>query len=169
MRRNAGRWWEWHQVALRRLQSTWRITFAFVATHNHFALDPGGVVFKQSAPVFLLEPCSDESMHIRLLGLLNSSTACFWLKQVAHNKGDSTDANGARVTGDPAFDTYEFTATKIAAFPVAQDGPTEIARRLDDWRSNDSGAFHRRSRPVCRFPGKSLIRFEHRATNYYRG
>ena len=30
------------------------ITFAFVATHNHFVLDRGGKVFKQSAPVIKL-------------------------------------------------------------------------------------------------------------------
>ena len=32
------------------------IAFAFVATHNHFVLDRGGKVFKQSAPVIKLPP-----------------------------------------------------------------------------------------------------------------
>ena len=27
--------------------------------------------------------------HLALLGVLNSSTACFWLKQNSHNKGEA--------------------------------------------------------------------------------
>ena len=64
------------------------ITFAFVATHNHFVLDRGGKVFKQSAPVIKLPEGATEDDHLALLGVLNSSTACFWLKQNSHNKGD---------------------------------------------------------------------------------
>ena len=63
------------------------ITFAFVATHNHFVLDRGGKVFNRSAPVIKLPPGSTEDDHLVLLGLLNSSTACFWMKQIFHNKG----------------------------------------------------------------------------------
>ena len=63
------------------------IVFAFVATHNHFVLDRGGKVFKQSAPVIKLPPSATEDDHLALLGLLNSSTACFWMKQVCHDKG----------------------------------------------------------------------------------
>ncbi len=63
------------------------IAFAEVATHNHFVLDRGGKVFKQSAPVIKLPAGASEDDHLGLLGVLNSSTACFWLKQVCHNKG----------------------------------------------------------------------------------
>lgn len=38
-------WWEWHQIALRRAIGP-TITFAFVATYNHFVLDRSGKVFK---------------------------------------------------------------------------------------------------------------------------
>ena len=58
------------------------ITFAFVATHNHLSLDRGGKVFKRSAPVIKLPPDADEDDISALLGLLNSSTACFWMRQV---------------------------------------------------------------------------------------
>lgn len=125
------RWWEWHQIALRRLSTPLTVVFAEVATHNHFVLDRGGKVFKQTAPVIKLPADATEEDHLGLLGLLNSSTACFWLKQVAHNKGDSTDAAGARVTGDPAFDTYQFNGTKVAQFPVTDEKPLDTARRLD--------------------------------------
>ena len=63
------------------------IAFAFVATHNHFVLDRGGKVFKQSAPIIKLPADATEDDHLALLGLLNSSTACFWMKQVIHDKG----------------------------------------------------------------------------------
>jgi len=123
-------WWEWHQIALRRAIGP-TITFAFVATHNHFVLDRGGKVFKQSAPVIKLPAGASEEDHFGLLGLLNSSVACFWLKQVSFNKGDSTDSSGARTTGDSAFDTYEFASTKVAEFPLVENRPVELATRLD--------------------------------------
>src|SRR5690606_5950956 len=47
-------WWEWHQVSLDKLRTPLSITFAFVATHNHFVLDRGGKVFNRSAPVIKL-------------------------------------------------------------------------------------------------------------------
>ena len=71
------------------------ITFAFVATHNHFVLDRGGKVFKQSAPVIKLPEGATEDDHLALLGVLNSSTACFWLKQVQSDKGGSGIGRGA--------------------------------------------------------------------------
>jgi hypothetical protein len=72
------------------------IAFAEVATHNHFVLDRGGKVFKQTAPVIKLPAGASEDEHLGLLGLLNSSVACFWLKQVCHNKGGTVDHHGAR-------------------------------------------------------------------------
>lgn len=87
--RQAGRpWWEWHQMPKDSGAHSWALAFAFVATHNHFLLAKGSTVFKQSAPVIKLPEGATEDDHLRLLGVLNSSTACFWLKQVSHNKGE---------------------------------------------------------------------------------
>jgi hypothetical protein len=122
-------WWEWHQVALRRIAAPFTVTFSFVATHNHFALSRGEVVFSRTAPVMNLVD-SDEVGQLGLVGILNSSAACYWIKQVAYNRGDSTDAAGARVTGDPAFDTYEWTATQVADLPVPSGRPSELAGSL---------------------------------------
>ena len=71
----------------RKVQKATIIAFAFVATHNHFVLDRGGKVFKQSAPVIKLPEGASEDDHLALLGLLNSAIACFWMQQVFHNKG----------------------------------------------------------------------------------
>ncbi|WP_447763835.1 BREX-2 system adenine-specific DNA-methyltransferase PglX [Pseudomonas reinekei] len=122
-------WYEYSMFFDKRYRVPLSITFAFVSTHNHFVLDRGGKVFKQSAPVLKLPKSATEAEHFVLLGLLNSSVACFWMKQVFHNKGDSTDSRGARVTGDPAFDTYEFTGTGLKRFPVVDD-PTKNAQQL---------------------------------------
>ena len=75
-------WYEWGRLTAEKLRTPLTITFAFVATHNHFVLDRGGKVFKQTAPVIKLPPDATEDEHLALLGLLNSSTACFWMKQV---------------------------------------------------------------------------------------
>lgn len=125
------KWWEYGRLTGHKLRIPLSITFAFVATHNNFVLDRGGKVFIQSAPLIKLPAGADEDLHLGILGLLNSSSACFWMKQVSFNKGDSTDSSGARTTGDSAFDTYEFTSTKVAEFPLADNRPVDLATRLD--------------------------------------
>ena len=124
-------WWAWHQISLGRLNYSLAITFAFVATHNHFVLDRGGKVFKQSAPVIKLPAGSSEDEHLGLLGLLNSSVACFWLKQIFHNKGSTVDQHGARQRTDAFEDFYEFTSTGLKDFPLCSGRPLTITRQLD--------------------------------------
>lgn len=104
------------------------IAFAFVATHNHFVLDRGGKVFKQSAPVIKLPKDATEDDHLALLGVLNSSTACFWLKQNSHNKGGP---GGGSSKDEKWRDFYEFTGTTLKDFPLPNQLPVERARQLD--------------------------------------
>lgn len=124
-------WWTWYRWIPERYRVPLTITFGEVATHNHFVLDRGGVVFKQTAPVIKLPAGTDESTHLGLLGLLNSSTACFWLKQVAHNKGSTVDQAGARQRTSPFEDFYQYNGTKVGAFPVVAERPIDIAAGLD--------------------------------------
>ncbi len=105
------------------------ITFAFVATHNHFVLDRGGKVFKQSAPVIKLPAGASEDDHLGLLGLLNASVGCFWLKQVCHDKGNGGIGGGIASEDWERF--YEFTGTKMSEFPLADPAPLDLARTLD--------------------------------------
>ncbi|MZE77897.1 BREX-2 system adenine-specific DNA-methyltransferase PglX [Streptomyces xinghaiensis] len=115
-----------------RLNSSLLLTFAFVATHNHFVLDRGGKVFKQSAPVIKLREGASEEEYLRLLGLLNSSTAGFWLRMVSYPKGgDPVGGEGARVSVHPWSDRYEFTGTKLEEFPLPAEYPTALATALD--------------------------------------
>ncbi|WP_280250351.1 BREX-2 system adenine-specific DNA-methyltransferase PglX [Nocardia abscessus] len=124
-------WYEWHQTTPSPGAHPWTITFAFVATHNHFVLDRGGKVFKQTAPVIKLPEGASEEEHLRLLGLLNSSTACFWLKMVSHSRGSTVDSKGARQSRVPFDDFFEFTSTKLEEFPLPTQLPGELSTALD--------------------------------------
>ncbi len=119
-------WYRWVPAKYRTPLS---ITWAEVATHNHFVLDRGGKVFKQTAPVIKLPEGATERDHLWLLGLLNSSTGCFWLKQVCHSKGVGGIGGGI---GDEEWEPrYAFNATKLEQFPLPNGSPVELATRLD--------------------------------------
>lgn len=126
-------WFEYSMFFAERFRTPLSIAYAFVATHNHFVLDRGGKVFNRSAPIIKFPAAATESDHFALLGLLNSSTACFWMKQVFQNKG-ATSAN--RNHPDPVRYAYEFSATGVGACPVpplnaVRDRLLEAASRLD--------------------------------------
>ncbi|MFJ8834318.1 BREX-2 system adenine-specific DNA-methyltransferase PglX [Micromonospora aurantiaca] len=122
-------WWEWQELYPSKLKTHLSIAFAFVATHNHFVLDRGGKVFNRSAPVVKLAEGATEDDHLRLLGLLNSSTGCFWLKQVSHDKGIRGEGGG--FTSDDWERFYEFTGTKLEEFPLPSAYPLELSREID--------------------------------------
>jgi hypothetical protein len=120
--REEGRtWWEWHQIALRRIETPLTITLAEVATHNHFVLDRGGNVFKQTAPIIKLPARATVDDHLGILGLLNSSTACFWFKQVCFQKDTKSGWD----------ERFAFDGTKVGQFPLVAQRPTAKAREID--------------------------------------
>jgi hypothetical protein len=125
------KWWEFGRLTAHKLRTPLTITFAEVATHNHYVLDRGGKVFNRTAPVIKLPAGSSEDTHLGLLGLLNSSVACFWLKQVCHNKGSTVDQHGARQRTAPFEDFYAFNSTKVAEFPLTESRPLSESRTLD--------------------------------------
>ncbi|MFD5110149.1 BREX-2 system adenine-specific DNA-methyltransferase PglX [Streptomyces cinereoruber] len=123
---------EWHEhimLSWERTKAASLISFAFVATHNQFVLDRGGKVFKQSAPVIKLPEGESEERHLELLGVLNSSAACFWLKQMSHDKGIRGEGGGFTSSEWERF--YEFTGTKLQEFPLPPELPLALARELD--------------------------------------
>nr|WP_180218430.1 BREX-2 system adenine-specific DNA-methyltransferase PglX [Streptomyces albus] len=122
-------WWDYMQYTSSAYATPLSITFAFVATHNHFVLDRGGKVFKQSAPVIKLPEGAGEDEHLELLGVLNSSAACFWLKQVSHDKGSQGVNEGFKSQEWERF--YEFTGTKLQEFPLPAKLPLHLGRVLD--------------------------------------
>ncbi len=130
------KWWEYILPNWPRLNAANLIAFAFVATHNHFVLDRGGKVFKQSAPVIKLPEGASEDDHLALLGVLNSSTACFWLKQNSHDKGNGGIGGGIASSEWERF--YEFTGTTLQDFPLPPVLPLERGRSLDALAEQES-------------------------------
>jgi hypothetical protein len=125
------RWYEYSMFFPLRYQVPLSITFAFVATHNHFVLDRGGKLFNRSAPVIKLPLKATEEKHVGVFGLLNSSTGCFWMKQIFHNKGSTVDERGARQRTDAYEDFFEYTATGLKSFPLVHSYPLDLASALD--------------------------------------
>jgi hypothetical protein len=115
-----------------KLRTSVKIAFPLVATHNHFVLDRTGGVFNAGSPVIKLPEGASVEDHLRLLGVLNSSVACFWLKQNSHNKGSTVDQTGARTTLDVWENFYEFTGTTLKDFPLPAATPLDRAHILDD-------------------------------------
>lgn len=107
------------------------IAFAFVSTHNHFVLDRGGKVFNRSAPVIKLREGASEEEHLALLGYLNSSAGCFWMKQAFFDKGNRGEGGG--LTAERWEKFFEFDGTKLKGFPVpaSSERVTSLARLLD--------------------------------------
>lgn len=134
------RWYEHSMFFPERYKTKSGIAFADIATHNHFVLDLGGKVFNRTAPVIKLPEGSSEDEHLGLLGLLNSSVACFWLKQVCFPKGgDHVGNEGARVRKTLWDERYAFNATNVADFPLPLQRPTVTAEHIE-WLSRQRSA-----------------------------
>jgi hypothetical protein len=123
-------WWSWHQLSNRKLKADPTIPFGAIATHNHFALVEECRLYSQTARVIKLPAGCQKSAYPELLGLLNSSAACFWMKQVFHCKGSTVDAQGARQTTVPFEDFYDHDGTKLKQFPIPASKPTQLPTSL---------------------------------------
>jgi hypothetical protein len=123
-------WWEYMQFTASAYSQPLSITFAEVASHNHFVLDRGDKVFKQTAPLIKLPSGASENDHLELLGLLNSSTSCFWLKQMTHKKGGASNSGGGR-SDQPWSWSYQFNGANLEQLPVPAQLPPEFGRQLD--------------------------------------
>jgi N-6 DNA Methylase len=120
------RWFDHSMFFPSRYSLPLSIAFAFVSTHNHFVLDRGGKVFKQSAPVVKLPPDSSELDHFGLLGLLNCSTACFWIRNGASDKGMS-----GGVVEEQFERFFMINCSFIARLPLPEGRPLGTAKHLD--------------------------------------
>jgi hypothetical protein len=116
-------WHEWHQVPKDLGTSSLAIAYAEVASRNHFILDRRGIVFKQTAPVIKFPQTATEDEHLELLGALNSSTVCFWLKCQSQPKGGAADISWLR--------TYQFGSTTVQDTPLPERLPLDSIRKID--------------------------------------
>ena len=105
-------WYEYSAFSPSRYCEKNLIVFTLVATHQQFILRHGNEIFSQAATVVRLRE-NDLTQLLGLLGVLNSSTACFWLRQVCHDKGNRGEGGGITSDGWERF--HEFTGTKFGA------------------------------------------------------
>jgi hypothetical protein len=122
-------WFEYSMFFTKRFRVPMSIAFAEVATHNHFVLDRGGKVFKQTAPVIKLAPGATEEDHLALLGALNSSVACFWLKQACQSKAGSGMGRG--IQPEHWMDRYQFNGLNVQDLALPTKLPLARGRELD--------------------------------------
>jgi hypothetical protein len=157
-------WFDVRRLSREKHKTKPSIVFAFVATHNHFVLDRGGKVFKQSAPIIKLPVDATEDEHLALLAFLNSSTACFWMKQVFMNKGGSGIGRGIQ---DEAWESrFEFDGTKLGSLPVfGSVRLTELGRRMDQLARErlDHGA----ARVLAEESFESVVELRRKLTDAY--
>jgi len=120
-------WWSWYRWIKDRLMSPLSMVYAFKETHNKFTLDRGGQVFNRHAPMIKFAIAATETDYLDCIGLLNSSSGCFWLKQTCFpSGGDPVGQEGARVRKLSWDVYYEFDSTKLKKFPIPQDKPHAI-------------------------------------------
>ncbi|MGW2765698.1 BREX-2 system adenine-specific DNA-methyltransferase PglX [Streptomyces sp. NPDC001275] len=122
-------WTEFREFYSRRLKPPLFLTYPFVATHNHMVLVRDEVACIRTAPVIKLPEGASEERHLELLGVLNSSAACFWLKQVSQGKGGSGLGRGLQ--DEEWEERYEFTGTKLQEFPLPTQLPLALGCELD--------------------------------------
>jgi len=72
-------WYQFIYLTPKRFLSSQYLAFASVATGNQFSMMRRGNVLNRHAPVVVLSENASDAEHFALLGLLNSSTACFWI------------------------------------------------------------------------------------------
>jgi len=130
--------WAWYRWIADRIGASRKISFAAIATHNHFVLDRGGRVYNNKAPVLVFPPDVADGQCLSLLGLLNSSSACFWMKQVFYPKGSAT-SDISRDGLTPENNRYEFAGTGMESLPVPSgllsSRVASIARRIEELAS----------------------------------
>jgi len=116
------KWFEFGRLTVHKLRRRIFLTFSDLATHNHFVVNCERRVFNRHAPLVILPKSAKKEDYLKVAGITNSSSACFWLKQVCFPKDGSAKEWHER---------FEFAATLIASFPLPAGSPLTLARELD--------------------------------------
>ncbi|GHE51264.1 BREX-2 system adenine-specific DNA-methyltransferase PglX [Streptomyces vinaceus] len=122
-------WFEYSMFFADRYRTSLAITVPETTTVNHFVLDRGGKVFKDTAPAIKLDESATEDEYLDILGILNSSTICFWLKMNCHDKGSQSGTGGFMHDEWERF--YQIKGSNLGRIPIARDHPNLLASRLD--------------------------------------
>ncbi|MFJ9700587.1 BREX-2 system adenine-specific DNA-methyltransferase PglX [Streptomyces fradiae] len=122
-------WWEYQQHTPSAYTGTFSIVFPYVSTDVNFAMDRGGSIFKQTAPVIKMRRDSEVTDCYGLLGVLNSSAASFWLKQVCFDRGNGGIGGG--ISDEQWEHWYAFNGRQIQQLPIPVRMPAGLGEALD--------------------------------------
>ncbi|WP_067795497.1 BREX-2 system adenine-specific DNA-methyltransferase PglX [Actinomadura formosensis] len=122
-------WFEYSMFFRDRYQNKLSISVPETASLNHFSIDHSGAIFKDTAPIIKLSNSSSEDDYLRILGVLNSSSVCFWLKMHCHDKGIRGEGGGFTSSEWERF--YQIKVGNIEQIPLPSACPIELAFSLD--------------------------------------
>ena len=122
------KWFEYSMFFRSRFNAFLAVVYPEVSTHLHFCSMPKGVLARHASAILRFES-PDPRIAVGLLGILNSSTACFLLKQVCQNKGNEGYQSGIKSENWEKF--YQFNATNVAEVPIPGSLPTDRGAALD--------------------------------------
>jgi hypothetical protein len=108
-------WWGWYRWVSHKYKSPYSLVFAQIASHIHFCLDEGGRTFNVTAPAIKLRS-GELGDHYSMLAFLNSSTVCFWLKQVSHRK-QMMGGESVRIDS-PCKVPHQYSGTQVGQVPI---------------------------------------------------
>ncbi len=150
-------WWSWHQLPDDSRLHPWAIVFSQLSTHAHFALGRWPWAFNSTATIMRLRKQATPDDHISLVAVLNSSTACFWLKQHSYPKGGDPIGNqGARVSAAAWHDRYQFTAAIVRDYPLPHVLPA-LRGKLLDGLSQDQANVEPRAIATASVPNRGAL------------
>ncbi|MFJ9030274.1 BREX-2 system adenine-specific DNA-methyltransferase PglX [Streptomyces sp. NPDC102274] len=122
-------WFEYSMFFTDRYRAPLSLTVPETTTVNHFVLDRGGKVFKDTAPVIKLNENASEEEYLKILGVLNSSTVCFWLKMNCHDKGSQSGTGGFMHDEWERF--YQIKGANLGRIPLPKPSSTSMPSTLD--------------------------------------
>jgi hypothetical protein len=109
----AGRtWFELCRSAGAEGLGSYSLAIAYLATHNHFALNGGNFVYQRSGYSFRATEEIPDDIYFFLSSLLNTALVCFYLKEICFNKGAGND---------PVRDRYDYAGQQVGTVPVSRD------------------------------------------------
>jgi len=120
------KWFEYREYYVRGLRQ--QIVFPYIATHGHFAINTEPSVLNRHALVFTPVGQFETNTACTFIGLFNSSSVVFWLKQYCFNKGAGAEEER---------DRFEFAGGRVEQMPLPQivaealrGKPNALAERL---------------------------------------
>ncbi len=141
--RQEGRtWWEWHQVALKRMWDDYALIFPNISTHNHFVFDDRGTITNPTAVAVKLPLDSGPDQYLPLAEILNSSVTAFLLKDTAQPKGGAADI--------PFLRTYQVTAAAVESLPVVDTGGGVYMQKIVEISSRVNFEVNPRATPTAK-------------------